>query len=143
MFFIGSLITSALGGILLFVTDFGGFDASNYYLGVYIYGGIGAFTGIFGIPIVLSALGLFYCTGISILILKYPEKIPDKKYVQYGFYIAVIVFVVSIIGGIIFAIELELEDVWWWFDAGFYGGTIGGFLTAILFYFGLKDLEIT
>lgn len=80
--------------------------------------------------------------GISILVLRFPDKIPDKKYVKYGLYMSTLVFVLSLIGGIVFAVVMELEDVWWWFDAGFYGGIIGGFLTAILYYLGLKNLEL-
>jgi len=142
IFFMGALITSAIGGILLLALDFGGWDGSNYYLGVYIWGGIDAWNSIFSIPIVISGFLLLYCTGISILVLRFPEKIPDKKYVKYGLFASTLVFILSLIGGIVFAIEMDLEDVWWWFDAGFYGGIIGSLLTAILFYLGLKNLEL-
>ncbi|MFW9970909.1 MAG: hypothetical protein ACFFDF_11990, partial [Candidatus Odinarchaeota archaeon] len=86
-YFVGALITSAVGWILLFATDFGGFNGSNYYLGVYLYGGLDAWS-IYGIPILLTAFLLIYCTVISILVLRFPEKIPDKKFIHYGFYIA-------------------------------------------------------
>ena len=141
-YFVGALITSAIGWILLLATDFGGFDGSNYYLGVYVYGGIGAFSGVYGIPIIISFILLIYCTMISILILKAPDKIPNRKYVRYGFFAAVLEFILSIIGGIVFAAVAEGEEWWWWFDAGFYGGVIGGLLTAILFYFGEKIVDL-
>ncbi|MFX0000928.1 MAG: hypothetical protein ACFE9Q_13495 [Candidatus Hodarchaeota archaeon] len=141
-YFVGALITSALGWILLLATDLGGFDGSNYYLGVYLWGGIGAWSGVYGLPILLTAFLLIYCTVISILVLRFPDKIPDKKYVHYGFYLAIISFVLTLINGIIFAAVAEGEDWWWWLDAGFYAGVIGGLLTAILFYLGEKNIEL-
>ncbi len=141
-YFVGALITSAVGAILLLATNFGGFNGSNYYLGVYIWGGVNILSGISGVPIILAAILLFYCLAISVLILKAPEKIPDRKFVKYGFFAAVIVFILSIIGGIVFAAVAYEEDWWWWFDAGFYGGVIGGLLTAILFYLGEKTVEL-
>ncbi len=141
-FFMGALITSAIGGILLLALDFGGWNGSNYYLGVYIWGSIGAWNGVLSIPIVISGLLLLYCMGISILVLRFPEKIPDKKYIKYGLYASILVFILCLIGGIVFAVELTIEDAWWWFDAGFYGGIIGSLLTAIFFFFGLKELEL-
>jgi hypothetical protein len=141
-FFVGALITSALGGILLLATDLGGFNGSNYYLGVYLWGGIGAFSGVYGIPILITALLLIYCTIISILVLKFPEKIPDKKYIHYGLYAAIAALILTIINGIIFAAVAEGEEWWWWFDAGFYGGAIGGLLTALFYYMGEKEVVL-
>jgi hypothetical protein len=141
-YFVGALITSALGAILLLATNFGGFDGSNYYLGVYVWGGIGAYSGVYGLPILLTAILLLYCLIISILVLRFPEKIPDKKFIKYGLYAAVLAFILSIINGIAFAVVAESEEWWWWFDAGFYGGVIGGLLTAILFYMGEKVVEL-
>ena len=80
--------------------------------------------------------------GISILILKFPEKIPDKKYVKYGLYASIIVFLLCVIGGIIFAVDMTIEEAWWGFSAGFYGGIIGSLLTAILYFLGMKNLEL-
>lgn len=141
-YFVGALITSAVGGILLLALDFAGFDGSNYYLGVYIWGGIGSFTLGYGIPILLTAILLIYCMIISILVLKFPEKIPDKKYIRYGLYAAVAAFILTLINGIIFAVVATEEDWWWWFDAGFYGGVIGGLLTVILYYMGQKEVVL-
>ncbi len=141
-YFMGALITSVIGAILILATRFSGFDGSNYYLGVYIYGGIGSWSGLYGVPIIISGILLLYCTMISLLILRAPDKIPDKKFVKYGFFAAAFEFVLSIIGGIVFAVVAYEEDWWWWFDAGFYGGVIGGLLTAILFYLGEKTVEL-
>ncbi|KKM27114.1 hypothetical protein LCGC14_1577960 [marine sediment metagenome] len=141
-YFVGALITSGVAAILLFATNFAGFDGSNYYLGVYYWGGIGAFSGLSGVPIIISGFLLLYCMIISVLILKAPDKIPDRKFVKYGFFAAVIALILLIIGGIVFAAVAYEEDWWWWFDAGFYGGVIGGLLTAILFYLGEKTVEL-
>ena len=62
--------------------------------------------------------------------------------VQFGFYAAAVVVTLSVIGGIIFAVEMVIEDVWWWFDAGFYGGIIGSIFTTVLYFLGLRNLEI-
>ena len=141
-FFAAAFLTSLIGAALLLIFDFGWFNASNYYLGVYIWGGIGAWNGLISLPIIISAFLLLYCMGISLLVLKFPEKIPDKKYVTYGLYASVIVFILSIIGAIVFAVEMTAEDAWWNYDAGFYGGIIGSLLTAILYFLGLKNLEL-
>ena len=141
IFFMGALIFSAIGGILLLAFDFGGWNGSNYYLGVYIWGGINAWNSIFSIPILISGLMLLYCAAISVLVLWFPDKIPDKKMIQFGFYFAAIVVTLSVIGGVIFAVDMEIEDVWWWFDAGFYGGLIGSIFTTVLYFFGLRTLE--
>ena len=141
-YFVGALIVSAVGAILLLATDLAGFDGSNYYLGVYIWGGIGSFSGVYGIPILLTAILLLYSMIISILVLKFPEKIPDKKYIRYGLYAAIAAFILTIINGIIFAVVATDEEWWWWFDAGFYGGIIGGLLTAIFYYMGEKEVVL-
>jgi hypothetical protein len=141
-FFVGALITSAVGAILLLATDLGGFNGSNYYLGVYLWGGVGSFSGVYGIPILITAILLLYSMAISILVLKFPEKIPDRKYIKYGLYAAAAAFILTIINGAIFAIVATDEDWWWWFDAGFYGGIIGGLLTAVFYYMGEKEVVL-
>ena len=141
-FFVGALITSTVGAILLLATNFAGFDGSNYYLGVLFYGGIGAFGGAYGILIIIPAILLLYCMGISILVLKFPEKIPDKKFIKYGLYAAVAALILIIIGGGVFAGIATEEDWWWWFDAGFYGGVIGGLLTAIFYFMGEREVVL-
>ncbi|MHA1885399.1 MAG: hypothetical protein ACXADU_19560 [Promethearchaeota archaeon] len=141
-YFVGALITSAIGGILLLATDFGGFDGSNYYLGVYLWGGIGSFSGLYGIPILITALLLIYCTAISILVLRFPERIPDRKFIKFGFFASLGALTLSIINAIVFAGIATWEDWWWWFDAGFYGGLIGSILTGIFFYLGEKVVEL-
>ncbi len=143
IFFVGALITSTLGVILLLATDLGGFDGSNYYLGVYVFGGIGAFSGVYGVPILLTAFLLIYCLIISILVLKFPEKIPDKKFIKFGLYTALGAFILTIINGIAFAIVATDEEWWWWFGAGFYGGLIGALLTAVFYYMGEKEVVLS
>ena len=77
-YFIGALITSAISWILLLATPFSGFNGSNYYLGVYVYGAVWAWS-LVGVPILINAILLIYCTLISVLILRFPDKIPDMQ----------------------------------------------------------------
>ncbi len=141
IYFVGSLITSAVGGILLLALDFGGWNGSNYYLGVYIYGGLDAWNSIYSIPITISGFLLLFCTFICIQALRFPDKISSNKYLNYAFYASFIVLILSILEGLIFGISLEIEEAWWWFDSGFYGGVIGGLLTAILLFIAIKNQD--
>ena len=44
--------------------------------------------------------------------------------------------------GIVFAAVMIMDDYNdWWFDVGFYGGLIGGFLAALIFYQAKKQAE--
>jgi len=71
-FFVGALITSAVGAILLLATNFAGFDGSNYYLGVYLWGGIGAFGGAYDAAI--AAFILIIIGGIIFAVVATDEE---------------------------------------------------------------------
>ena len=138
-YYIGALIFSLIGGILLLVMDFGGWYVYNYYAGFrsWNYIGLNELPG--GLIIIIPALFLFYCTWISLKALQNTNIAPNKKTIRLGFFLSLVVFLLALIGGIIFILTLgEVSD--WWFDGGFYGGLIGGLFTSIFFYFILKNL---
>ena len=138
-FYVGSLITSVVGAVLLLLTDFAGWDGSNYYLGLSIEGSVGvsfeeplSFI-LFLPPLVL----LLFCAYVSVLGLQ--GNIQTKQ-ITMGFYSAIGAMVYVIAGGLIFLVAiLEDEPEYWWFDAGFFGGVIGSALTVLLFYYVLKQ----
>ena len=138
-YFVGALITSLIGGILLLATDFAGWYAYNYYLGVRSWGWVGLGEFPVGIVFLIPAFFLFYCSGISLLALKDIDKTPNKNLIRWGIILSLVVFILALIGGIVFI--LTLEDVSdWWLGEAFYGGLIGGLLTFLFLYFAMKNI---
>jgi hypothetical protein len=145
-YYVGALITSVLGGILLVVTDFAGWDGSNYYLGIYEEGWVGIDA---GGPLAILIFGglaaaLFYSTGLSVFTLMNQDSTLDRKWFQLGILLAIAVAIISLIGGLYFVVSMlsdEPED--WWLDAGFFGGVIGGALTAVFLYLAQRQDEAT
>jgi len=138
-YFIGALIFSLIGGILLLAMDFAGWYAYNYYAGVRSWGYIGLNELPSGLIFIVPAIFLFYCTWMSLKALQNTNKLPNKSSIRLGFLLSLVVFLLALIGGIIFL--LTLEDVSdWWFDGAFYGGLFGGLFTSIFMYFILKNM---
>jgi hypothetical protein len=136
-YYIGALIFSLIGGILLLAMDFAGWYVYNYYAGYQAWYFIGLNELPTGLIFIIPALFLFYCTWISLKALQNTNIPPNKNSIRLGFFLSLVVFLLALIGGIIFI--LTLEDVSdWWFDGGFYGGLIGGLFTSIFLYFILK-----
>jgi len=139
-YIIGAIIFSLIGGILLLIMDFGGWYAYNYYAGVRSWGYIGFYELPSGLIFLIPAIFLFYCTWISLKTLQNTNKTPNKNSLRLGFFLSLTVFLLALIGGIIFI--LTLEDVSdWWFDGAFYGGLLGGLLTSVFLYFVLKNMN--
>jgi len=138
-YFIGALIFSLIGGILLLAMDFAGWYAYNYYAGVRSWGYIGLNELPSGLIFIVPAIFLFYCTWMSLKALQNTNKLPNKSSIRLGFLLSLVVFLLALIVGIIFL--LTLEDVSdWWFDGAFYGGLFGGLFTSIFMYFILKNM---
>ncbi len=134
IFYLGALIFSLVGAILLLAMNFAWFDGSNYYYGVIFYGGVGAGTATYGALFILMAVMLLVCFVISLLALWDADKIPIPQYEKVCFLLSFIVFLLSIIGLIIFGVIAEEEDWYWGPDGGFFGGVIGGLMTMIFFF---------
>ena len=145
--FITSMITSAAGGILLFVTDFGGYwwyEWMGPTTWVYV-----CFTCnvIVGIVIFLAASMLLFCTFVSLSVILEQQgtklsELEQEKLINMGIIFCYIVGTLSIIGAIAIGITgatIEAESSGFWLDAGFYGGIIGSALTALnLKYYQFK-----
>ena len=140
VFYLGAVITSLTGAILLFATDFCGFNGSNYYLGVYIWGGIGASTEGYGAIFIIMGIMLIFTFLVALISLGAPDLLPSDNFVKLSFLFSFIVFLLSIIGLIVFGAIAEDEGWWWWPDAGFYGGAIGGLLSTLFFYMAYREM---
>ncbi|MHA2245498.1 MAG: hypothetical protein ACXADY_11080 [Candidatus Hodarchaeales archaeon] len=140
--YVGGLICSLIGGIFLLIDDFAGW----YW---YVWGS-GYGWGWIGFPSVLenfpdsllimplflgAAGGLFYCSIISLLGLLNQENPPARQLFLVGIILSLATLVICLIGGLIVAIEMIFEDLEFWYGGAFWGGTVGGTLTALFMYF--------
>jgi len=140
---VGSLITSFVSFVLLLATDFAGWEEEVGFVTGTIYRtySISITSGYF-IIIGTLAGGLLYATYVSYLFLRIGDPAPDLKHLRLAFYGATAVAVASFVAGVLFLVVLSIKDTNdWWLDTGFYGGLIGGALTAILLRLGLKTIE--
>lgn len=142
-FFVGALITSVVGAVLLLATDFAGWYAAYGGGGIRVqeWGNIGLLTPYFPLIAVLSST-LIYCAYVSFTALRNPDEMPDAVAIDRAYKGAVAVFATVLVGALVFiAIILMDEPDDWWLDSGFYGGMIGSLLTAILLRLGLTRLS--
>jgi hypothetical protein len=147
---VGALITSILGGLLIIIGDFVGWYHFQYpsyrewgWVGFLALLETGNIVSMIGSLLFLGlASGLFYGAVMSVLILKDPDAPPEKALIKYAFYLAIFVTAASLVLGVI-ALVLFLADEpsEWWFDLAFYGGLIGGGLTALFFKLGIQEME--
>ena len=126
----GSLVSSVVGGVLLLVTDFGGWYYRAPYGDIVVdrWGSIGLLSGYFPLVIVFSA-ALFYSGYVSFTSLRTPST-PSLTRAYRG---SLAVFLSLLLTGIIFAFLMIVQGLEeWWLDTGFYGGTFGSGLSALL-----------
>jgi uncharacterized membrane protein len=145
-YFIGSLIVSVIGGFSIILGDFAGWDASNYYLGVFVNGWIDVSleNPFSAIILVSAACLLFIASYVSFLGLQNPEQEGLQEKIQYATLGSIGALVILIAGGLLFAIIMLIEDdAYWWFDLGFYGGVIGAGLTITFLYLVKREFTET
>ncbi|MHA2297575.1 MAG: hypothetical protein ACXAEU_04140 [Candidatus Hodarchaeales archaeon] len=136
--FVGSLITSLLGGISLLFTDFSGWY--YYYSGSYVYGWVGFESALengdlLGILLFVVLAGIFFsCAAISVIGLLNPETLPNRNIILLGVVLTAFIAVLSLLGGLFFVIEMLDTENDWWFDPAFFGSLFGGGLTAFFLY---------
>jgi hypothetical protein len=91
-------------------------------------------------PIFLVVAGaLFYCAAISAFGLLNQESPPAKELFLIGVILSIATLVISLLGGIIVAIEMIFEDLEFWYGGAFWGGVLGGALTAFFMYLLWRD----
>ena len=124
------------------VLEFGGWYNYNDYYHTREWGWVGPLENPLSfLPFLAVAGSLFYCSFIAYQGFSSKEGL-KRGLIMRGFVISIIVFVIVIVGGATL-IALTLENDSQWLSAGFYGGAIGSFLTAILFWMVLKNLPHT
>ena len=137
--YVGSLITSIIGGFLLLLTDFAGWY--NYSNGTREWGWISVDASPFAaFLLIILALAMFYCAYISFLGLQSSNDQPDEFKLKLGLIASIFVFGVVLLGGLIFSIVMLLDEPSdWWLDAGFYAGLLGSMITGLLLYLAYKE----
>ena len=141
-FFIGTLITSAVGAILLLATDFGGWYFQLSYGGAQVdrYGSVGLMSVYFPIVLVFAGL-LLYGAYVSYLSLRPVGAPPPRSIVRRAYFGSVGAFVAMLVLALAFTVIMVAQDLDdWWLDTGFYGGAIGSGLSALLLRLGLKHI---
>ena len=136
-FYVGSLITSVLGGIIIIFSDFAWWYNYNAYLSVRSWGYIDfSFENLLIMPIILVVAGcLFFCTYASFIELKFPNKEGNSKLLSLGFIFSIVACAIVVIGGIVFIIIMLMDEPTdWGLDVGFFGSLIGSGLTILLLY---------
>lgn len=139
-YFVGALITSALGGLIILFSDFASWY--NYGYSVESWGYIYAD---FGNPLVLIIIGivaalLFFSTFIAFLGIQRQGRI-EFNLIFYAFYSSLLAAAIVVIGALVFVIAMLMDEpTEWGFDFGFFGGLIGGVMTAFFFNM-IRQLE--
>ena len=140
--FVGSLITSVIGAVLLLVGDFGGWYFQVAFAGNNLdrYGEVGLLTPYF--PVVAALAGLMlYGAYVSYTAIKNEGSIENLASINRAYKIMLGTFIATIVLGIVFVAVISFQDVEdWWLDAGFYGGVVGSGLSALLMRLGLKQI---
>jgi len=138
----GAMIVAFLTGILIIVDDFGGGYWNNYYAGVEGYVWLGAFNTVWGFLILMPlSAAMFYTAYWSSRAMREPMSITVGQLDRF-FKLSLAIGSVILFLGVVwagYAISEEYDD--WWFDTAFYGGMIGGFLTAIILFQAKKQAQ--
>lgn len=141
-YMMGVVIAALLTGVLIIVDDFGGGYWNNSYAGVEGYVWLGAFNTVWGFLILMPlSAAMFYTAFWSFQVMRDPRRI-TVHHLDRFFKLSLAIGIVVLVLGMIwagYAISEEYDD--WWFDTAFYGGMIGGFLTAIILYQAKKQAQ--
>ncbi|MHA2247778.1 MAG: hypothetical protein ACXADY_22720 [Candidatus Hodarchaeales archaeon] len=156
--FAGALLASLLGGFFLLKGDFAycSYNTMARFFGFNHYGWIGIDHAIEfalqqaierGNPILLIFFGfpcaLFYNTCTSLICLAKPEHPSLKNMILIGMILATITAIVFFLIGIYVLIEVlslsnRYSTIQWTFGTAFWGGLLGGALTALFFFLILR-----
>ena len=138
-YMMGALIITALSGIMMIVDDFAGGYWRNEYTEGWFW--LSAWSGWGPLIIIPMALTMFYMAYWSSSAMRDPSIITVSQLKRF-FMFSLVIGGLSMVFGIVFAAIMIIDDYNdWWFDVGFYGGLIGGFLAALIFYQAKKQAE--
>ncbi len=144
--YLGGLVCSLVGGVFLLIDDFAGW---YWYIwgDSYGWGWVGFPSALENFPdsiiimplFLVAAGGLFYCSAISVLGLINKENPPTRILFLIGVFLSITTLVISLIGGLIVAIEMIFEELEFWYGGAFWGGVLGGALTALFMFLLWRD----
>src|SRR3990172_2105519 len=125
---IGQIIASAVGALLLAVSDFGGYYYMNYYSGIKVWGYIYLGSGILASVLILAGMaGLLVALISSLNSLKAKENLTAdllKQNARRSILAAGFTASLAMLGAMIFAVTSTIDKTDWWLDSGFYGAFI-------------------
>lgn len=142
--FAGALITSVVGAVVTLASDFGGWEYDVlYYDSTYLdrYGALGLTSGLQGALLTAAIVApLGYAAYASYRGVRPGASHPDRAAIRPAFYAAIAALAVAIVGAVLFAVAMAFEETEeWWLDAGFYGGVLGGGLTALFLRLAVRQ----
>jgi len=142
-FFVGSLITSFVGAVLLIVDDFAGWYNYSYYVRSWGWISLDLNSPLAVVIIAIVAGLLFYCAYVSVQGLRLKGQM-NKRTMRYGLIASTTAFIIVFVGAIAFVAAMLMDEPSeWWFGGGFYGGLVGSGLTALLFFLQDKSVAST
>ncbi|MCJ2564416.1 MAG: zinc ribbon domain-containing protein [Candidatus Thermoplasmatota archaeon] len=127
------VIFSLVGAIMLLVGDFGGWYNYGTYIEETVWINIGSVAIVLILPM---AILLFYSAFVSVQALQKPVS---RSLILRGSIAAMVVFIVTLLGGIILiAATSDLTNNW--LDVGFYGGFFGGLVSATVLWYEYRRM---
>ncbi|MHA2089890.1 MAG: hypothetical protein ACW98K_03445 [Candidatus Kariarchaeaceae archaeon] len=136
-YLVGALITSVIGAVLLIFSDFGGWLETGDF-DYYLHTDSENANGFQILMLYVLAIGLLGCSYLAFDGMRAGTTVTAQK-LTLGFNLAIAVIVATLVETLLFIIWVSGEEDWW-LDAGFFGGLIGGILTALLFKLSRDNL---
>ena len=131
---VGQIIASAVGALLLAVSDCGGYYYMKYYSGIKVWGDIYLGSGILASVLILTGMaGLLVALMAAVNSIKAKENLTAdllKQNARRSIIAAGFTASLAALGALIFAVTSTIDQTDWWLDSGFYGAFIGGLLTV-------------
>ena len=96
------------------------------------------------VPFLLVGALFFFNTFVALKQLEFLKI--DLPFVnkQFGFFSAIGILVISVVGGLAFEVIMAGSGaINWWLSTGFYAGLIGGVLITLLYYLESKTPQIS
>lgn len=128
-------IFGIVGAIMLLVGDFGGWHNRGTYIEETVW--IDAWS-IAGVLIVPMAVLLFFVAIFSLQAYRSDPRVAHMLVLR-GLIAALVVFIVTLVGGLIL-IAATWDNTSNWLDVGFFGGVFGGLISLIMLAYERKRL---